>query len=155
MKPLPAEQRTLDDGRWLALFCLARIAFSFIFMIYSAALPLLTVDWSMTATQAGMIQSSWHLGYLVSLFAVGFLGGPVWSETDLHLQRRGRQRERIDFRRILVGVRFRGGSVRTGRALLGRVLHTGSHPSSRNAFPPPPAGEPWVSTSPRGPSLTL
>lgn len=74
MNPSSAQPRTLDDARWLALFCLARIAFSFIFMIYSAALPLLRTDWSMTATQAGMIQSSWHLGYLVSLFAVGFLG---------------------------------------------------------------------------------
>lgn len=74
MKPDSTPQPTLDDGRWLTLFCIARIAFSLIFMIYSAALPLLTVDWSMTATQAGMVQSSWHLGYLVSLFAVGFLG---------------------------------------------------------------------------------
>jgi MFS family permease len=62
------------DGRWLALFCSARVAFSFIFTSYSAALPLLRSDWSMSAAQAGMVQSAWYLGYLVSLFTVGFLG---------------------------------------------------------------------------------
>jgi MFS family permease len=62
------------DGRWLALFCSARVAFSFIFTSYSAALPLLRSDWSMSAAQAGLVQSAWHLGYLVSLFTVGFLG---------------------------------------------------------------------------------
>jgi MFS family permease len=63
-----------SDIRWLALVCSARAAFSFIFTSYSAALPLLQSDWSMSATRAGMIQSAWHLGYLVSLFMVGFLG---------------------------------------------------------------------------------
>jgi MFS family permease len=62
------------DSRWLALFCIARVGFSFIFTSYSAALPLLRNDWLMSATRAGMIQSAWHLGYLVSLFMVGFLG---------------------------------------------------------------------------------
>ena len=58
---------------WLILFCLARTEFSFIFTTYSAALPLLREDWSMSAARAGTIQSCWHLGYLCSLFAVGFL----------------------------------------------------------------------------------
>jgi MFS family permease len=62
------------DGSWLALFCSARVAFSFIFTSYSAALPLLRKDWSMSAAQAGLVQSAWHLGYLLSLFTVGFLG---------------------------------------------------------------------------------
>jgi MFS family permease len=62
------------DSRWLVLFCSARVGFSFIFTSYAAALPLLRGDWSMSAAQAGMVQSAWHLGYLVSLFTVGFLG---------------------------------------------------------------------------------
>jgi MFS family permease len=62
-----------EDTRWLLLFCLARIGFSFIFTSYAAAMPLLTRDWAMSASQAGMVQSAWHLGYLVSLFGVGFL----------------------------------------------------------------------------------
>ena len=73
MKPEAQDRESSGDGRWLALFCLARIFFSFIFVSYSAALPLLRTDWAMSATQAGMVQSAWHLGYLVSLFAVGFL----------------------------------------------------------------------------------
>ena len=74
MKPEEQDRESSGDGRWLALFCLARVAFSFIFVSYSAAMPLLRTDWAMSATQAGMVQSAWHLGYLVSLFAVGFLG---------------------------------------------------------------------------------
>ena len=62
-----------DDSRWLLRFCGARVAFSFIFTSYSAALPLLRSDWSMSAAHAGMVQSAWHLGFLVSLFIVGFL----------------------------------------------------------------------------------
>lgn len=62
------------DIRWLALFCTARVCFSFIFLSYSAALPLLKTDWQMSASRAGLIQSSWYLGLLVSLFFVGFLG---------------------------------------------------------------------------------
>jgi MFS family permease len=74
---LSAEQQDAalgGDSRWLALFCSARVAFSFIFTSYAAALPLLRSDWSMSAAQAGLVQSAWHLGYLVSLFTVGFLG---------------------------------------------------------------------------------
>lgn len=50
------------------------MCFAFIFVSYSAALPLLMSAWSMNATQAGIVQSAWNLGFLVSLFAVGFLG---------------------------------------------------------------------------------
>jgi MFS family permease len=72
----PPEQVVANDGeiRWLALFCTARMGFSFVFTTYSAALPLLKNDWMMSATQAGLVQSAWHLGFLVSLFTVGFLG---------------------------------------------------------------------------------
>jgi len=69
----PARAAT-GDGRWLAVFCLARILFSSIFVSYSAALPLLKSDWGMSATQAGIVQSAWHLGYLGSCFIVGFMG---------------------------------------------------------------------------------
>ncbi|HYA04081.1 MAG TPA: MFS transporter [Syntrophobacteria bacterium] len=74
MRPDEEDVAYSGDSRWLALFCSARVGFSFIFTSYSAALPLLRGDWSMSAAQAGMVQSAWHLGYLVSLFTVGFLG---------------------------------------------------------------------------------
>ncbi len=62
-----------SDAAWLTELCLSRIGFVFIFTTYSAALPLLKADWSMSASQAGMVQSAWHVGYLISLFAVGFI----------------------------------------------------------------------------------
>jgi MFS family permease len=43
------------------------------FTAYSGVLPLLRADWNMSAGEAGLIQSAWHVGYLVSLFAAGFL----------------------------------------------------------------------------------
>ena len=49
------------------------MGFVFVFTSYSAALPLLKTDWSMSASQAGLVQSAWHTGYLISLFATGFV----------------------------------------------------------------------------------
>ena len=64
---------TRSDSAWLTGLCLSRIFFAFIFTAYSAALPLLKTDWDMSASQAGLVQSAWHAGYLISLFAVGFI----------------------------------------------------------------------------------
>ena len=49
------------------------MGFAFVFTSYSAALPLLKTDWNMSASEAGLVQSAWHAGYLISLFAVGFI----------------------------------------------------------------------------------
>ncbi len=62
-----------SDVAWLTELCLSRIGFVSIFTTYSAALPLLKADWNMSASQAGLVQSAWHVGYLVSLFAIGFV----------------------------------------------------------------------------------
>ncbi len=62
-----------DDASWLAWLCLSRASFALIFTAYAAAIPLLTPEWGMSAGQTGLVQSSWHLGYLISLFTVGFL----------------------------------------------------------------------------------
>ena len=63
----------MSDGRWIAALCLARVGFALIFVAYSASLGLLKQDWGLTSAQAGLIQSAFHVGYLLSLFAVGFL----------------------------------------------------------------------------------
>jgi len=63
----------MTDGRWIASLCLARAGFALIFVAYSASLGLLKQEWGLSAAQAGLIQSAWHVGYLVSLFAIGFL----------------------------------------------------------------------------------
>jgi len=61
------------DRTWLALLCSSRVSFALIFTAYSAAIPLLKPEWGLSAGQAGLIQSAWHVGYLVSLFVIGFL----------------------------------------------------------------------------------
>lgn len=62
-----------SETTWLLGICLSRVAFSLVFTTYSGSLTLLRGDWGMTASQAGLVQSAWHVGYLVSLFTVGIL----------------------------------------------------------------------------------
>jgi MFS family permease len=69
----PLKEETKSDAAWLTELCLSRVGFVFIFTTYSAALPLLKTDWNMSASEAGLVQSAWHTGYLISLFAVGFI----------------------------------------------------------------------------------
>jgi MFS family permease len=42
------------------------------FVAYSAVLPLTQAAWGLTGREAGMVQAGFHLGYLTSLFIVGF-----------------------------------------------------------------------------------
>ena len=63
----------MTDTRWLVLLCVSRIGFSLIFTVYAALLPVLMGAWQMTAAQAGLVQSGWHVGYLISLFGAGLL----------------------------------------------------------------------------------
>jgi MFS family permease len=59
--------------RWLLWFCTARALFSMSQTSYSASLPLLKQDWAMSAQQAGLVSSAYYIGFLVSLFVVGFM----------------------------------------------------------------------------------
>ena len=63
----------MSDTRWLVMLCSSRLFFGFIFMAFSSAAPLLLVDWAMTASQVGMINAGWHLGYMASLVSAGLL----------------------------------------------------------------------------------
>ncbi len=63
----------MSNTRWLVLLCVSRVGFSLIFTVYSALLPVLMGAWQMNAADAGLVQSGWHVGYLVSLFAAGLL----------------------------------------------------------------------------------
>ena len=63
----------MTDWRWLLGLCASRICFSLIFVAYAAILPLLQDAWGMSSSQAGLVQSGWHLGYIVSLFGAGLL----------------------------------------------------------------------------------
>ena len=69
---MPATTGNGDAG-WLGWLCFSRGSFALIFTAYAAAIPLLAPEWGMKASEAGLVQSAWHLGYLLSLFTVGFL----------------------------------------------------------------------------------
>lgn len=68
-----APSKAPGEVAWLYELCAARVGFAMMFTAYSGVLPLLKADWNMSAGEAGLVQSAWHAGYLVSLFVVGFL----------------------------------------------------------------------------------
>ena len=61
------------SGSWLAALCTSRVLAATWFVAYSAVLPLTQLAWVLSARDAGMIQAAFHLGYLTSLFIVGFI----------------------------------------------------------------------------------
>ena len=67
------QARRAGAGSWLLWLCASRTGFAMIFTAYAAVLPLLKAQWGLSAGEAGLVQSAWHLGYLSSLFGVGFL----------------------------------------------------------------------------------
>src|SRR5919206_5087194 len=64
---------TPGSGTWLAALCTSRVLAATWFVAYSAVLPHTQQAWGLSAREAGMIQAAFHLGYLTSLFIVGFL----------------------------------------------------------------------------------
>jgi MFS family permease len=73
---VPAPGGPVSDGPapgWLAWLCASRVLQATIVVAYSGVLPFVMQEWGMTAAQAGAVQSAWHVGYLLSLFAVGLL----------------------------------------------------------------------------------
>jgi MFS family permease len=61
------------SSAWLAALCSSRVLSATWFVAYSAVLPLTQAAWSLSGREAGMIQAAFHLGYLTSLFIVGFI----------------------------------------------------------------------------------
>ena len=61
------------SGSWLAALCTSRVLAATWFVAYSSVLPLTQAAWGLSAKEAGMIQAAFHLGYLTSLFIVGFV----------------------------------------------------------------------------------
>lgn len=59
--------------RWLIAVCLGRIFIHANFLVYAACMPILSQAWSMSATQAGTVASSFTLGYALSLVATAWL----------------------------------------------------------------------------------
>ncbi len=69
----PDHSKPPGDVAWLYELCAARVGFAMMFTAYSGVLPLLKAEWNMSAGEAGLVQSAWLVGYLISLFVVGFL----------------------------------------------------------------------------------
>ena len=61
------------SAAWLAALCSSRVLSATWFVAYSAVLPLTQAAWGLSGKEAGMIQAAFHLGYLTSLFIVGFI----------------------------------------------------------------------------------
>src|SRR5688572_31439462 len=61
------------SSAWLAALCASRVLAASWFVAYSAVLPLTQSAWGLSGREAGLIQAAFHLGYLVSLFLVGFI----------------------------------------------------------------------------------
>ena len=57
----------------LAALCSSRVLSATWFVAYSAVLPLTQLAWGLSGREAGMIQAAFHLGYLTSLFIIGFV----------------------------------------------------------------------------------
>jgi MFS family permease len=65
---VPAGERA-----WLAALALSRAFITLIFMTYAASLATLTREWSMSATQAGLVQTCFSAGFAISLFVTSWL----------------------------------------------------------------------------------
>lgn len=72
---LPNVNDLMTDTRWLLQMCLARMGFALINISCPALIPVLRPAWQMTAAQAGLVQSAWHAGYIVSLVVASQLSG--------------------------------------------------------------------------------
>ncbi len=62
---------------WLLAVCLARMLMTSVFMTYAATLPVLRIEWRMSATAAGSISTGFQLGYAVSLVFFSWLADRV------------------------------------------------------------------------------
>lgn len=62
---------------WLPLLCATRMLQATIITAWAGVMPLVSVEWGLPASQAGLVQSAWHVGYLSSLFGVGFVADRV------------------------------------------------------------------------------
>ena len=58
---------------WLTGICLARTFNGLVFMTYAATLPVLRLEWKMSAAAAGSIAGAFQFGYAISLVVFSFL----------------------------------------------------------------------------------
>jgi MFS family permease len=68
---LPAQ--TTVESRWLLKFCFAYGFIMLVFMNYAAVLPLVQKEWGLSNQSAGMIFSSYQVGYILSATLLTYL----------------------------------------------------------------------------------
>jgi MFS family permease len=61
----------------LAIFCFGQLAAGLVWYNYSAVLPVLLNEWSLTGAQAGMILSVFQAGYVAAVLASGFFSDRI------------------------------------------------------------------------------
>jgi len=54
----------VSDHAWLLAICLAELGTMLVFQSFSALLPLLTVEWGLSNTEAGLILAFYQVGYI-------------------------------------------------------------------------------------------
>ena len=69
---------TLD--RWLLAVCAARVLLYANFMVYAACLPVVLVEWRMSAAQGGSVASGFMLGYALSLVVFSWLADRLGAQ---------------------------------------------------------------------------
>ena len=74
---LPVSDNSFPRPGWLPLLCLTRVLQATLPTAWAGIMPLVMHDWQLRAAQAGLVQSAWHAGYMVSLFCVGFIADRV------------------------------------------------------------------------------
>ena len=61
----------------LSFLCLGQLTAGLTWYNYSAILPLLQKEWSLTGAQAGIVLSAFQAGYVVAVLALGFLSDRI------------------------------------------------------------------------------
>lgn len=76
--------------RWLLAICLAEMGTMLVFLNYSAVLPLLQAEWHLSSTEAGLIYSTYQIGYIALVVVLStltdyvgakpvYVGSAIWA----------------------------------------------------------------------------
>jgi hypothetical protein len=72
-KTVAAAAQETDESRWLLKFCFAYGFIMLVFLNYAAVLPLVQQEWGLSNQSAGLIFSSYQLGYILSATLLTYL----------------------------------------------------------------------------------
>jgi len=68
----------MSSRYWILTFlCLGQLTAGLTWYNYSAVLPLLQKEWSLTGAQAGVVLSAFQAGYVIAVVALGFLSDRI------------------------------------------------------------------------------